>query len=306
MTAQSRSNRDMPFSMEDFAKALEGHDTIPETGQLVTGKVFEHDANGVYVDIGGKSHGFLPLKEVSAELVTNLEEALPLNEEREFLVIRGANADGQVTLSIRQIEIKETWDKMAEFQESGETVEVEVTGTNRGGVVVDLRGLRGFIPRSHLVERHNLDALIGQHLTVTLLEVNADEDKLVCSHRQAAKASRMRYLVAGELVEGTVANIKPYGVFVELGGVTGLLHIKQISKARIPDLETLFEEGQPLKVIITEIDEWKNRISLSMKELESYPGEVLEKFQEVMDNAEERFSHHQAEDESPQTNQEGE
>lgn len=289
MTAQSRADRDNPFSAEDFAKALEGQDFNFEVGQMVRGKVCEYDTNGAYVDIGGKSPGFIPLREISTELVTDLEAELPLNEEREFLIVRGQNDDGQTLLSIRQIEVKQTWDRMMEMQEDeNATIDVQVTGTNRGGVVVDAQGLRGFIPRSHLLERENLDNLIGQNLSTTLLEVDPERNKLVLSHRLAAQASRMSRLLPGELVEGTVANLKPYGVFVDLGGVTGLLHIKQISKARIPSLDELFHEGQSVKVLVSDIDEWKKRVSLSMKELESYPGELLDKFDEVMSHAEQR------------------
>lgn len=298
MTAQSRSDRATPFSAEDFAKALEGQDFNVEVGQEVRGKVCEYDNNGAYVDIGGKSTAFIPLREVSTELVTDLEAALPLNEERQFLIVGGPNADGQVTLSIRQIEVKRSWDRMVELEAEGETLDVQVTGTNRGGVVVDAKGLRGFIPRSHLLERDNLEALVGQNLTTTILEVDRERNKLVLSHRLAAQASRMSRLIPGELVEGTVANLKPYGVFVDLGGVTGLLHIKQISKARIPNLDALFHEGQTVKVLVSEIDEWKKRISLSMKELEGYPGELLDKFEEVMDNAEKRL--HKSGDEEAQ------
>lgn len=292
MTAQSRPDREAnaPFSAEDFAKALEGHDYVFERGQVVRGKVFEYDTNGAYIDIGGKSAAFLPLREVSAEVVTNLEEALPRDEEREFLVIREQNADGQVTLSIRQMELKQAWERMAQLQEDNDVLDVRVTGTNRGGVVVDVGGLRGFIPRSHLLDRNDLDALVGQSLTTTILEADPERNKLVLSHRLAEQANRMSRLLPGELVEGTVANLKPYGVFVDIGGVTGLLHIRQISKARIPSLDDLFHEGQSVKVLISEVDEWKKRISLSMKELESYPGELLDKFDDVMENAENRVS----------------
>ena len=163
-----------------------------------------------------------------------------------------------------------------------------VTGMNRGGVTGEVNGLRAFIPRSHLIEKEDLESLIGHSLTANFLEVDRDRNKLVLSQRQAARANAISKLERGKLMEGKVVNIKPYGVFVDLNGVTGLLHIKQISGSHIESLTTLFDIGKQIKVMIIDIDEYKNRISLSTKILENHPGEILENLDEVMDNAEER------------------
>ena len=100
---------------------------------------------------------------------------------------------------------------------------------------------------------------------------------------------------------GKVVNIKPYGVFVDLDGATGLLHIKEISTARVESLNTLFEVGQEIKVVIKQIDEYQNRMSLSIQALESYPGENIEKLEQVMANAEERWSKHQSNSDAAKT-----
>jgi small subunit ribosomal protein S1 len=278
------------FSAEDFAKALEQHDYRFQRGQVVRGKVFQCDKDGAYVDIKGKSPAFLPFGEASLQPIKDLSEAVSLNEEREFLVIRDANDEGQVTVSIRQMELKLVWDELSELQKDSQSIEVRVTGTNRGGVTVDVKGLRGFIPRSHLIERENLDRLVGQVFNATILEADRDRERVVVSQRLAAQATRANSLTAGAVVEGRVVSLKPYGVFVDLGGATGLLHIKQISQRRVESIEALFRMSQTIKVAIAEIDEWKGRISLSTKVLESYPGEILEKFDEVMANAEQRMA----------------
>lgn len=276
------------FSMDDFAKALEQHDYEFPKGKVVRGKAFEYDPEGAYVDIGGKSPAFLPITEASLRRVTNLSEVLPLQEERDFLIIREQNSDGQVTLSLRQLELKQVWQEILQVQESGQSVQARVTGTNKGGVTVDVRGLRGFIPRSHLVARDNLDELIGQRLTANFLEINEDTNKLVLSQRLVAQANRVSQLSVGELVEGEIVSIKPFGVFVSLDGVTALLHIKQVSQTYISSLPDVFKLGQPIKAVIIELDEWKGRISLSTRVLENYPGEMLEKMSEVMADAEQR------------------
>lgn len=276
------------FSMDDFAKALEEQTYDFKQGQVVQGKVYSYESDGAYVDIGGKSLAYIPGDEVSLKTSGDWSEVLPLHEELDFLIIREQDADGQVTLSRRQLEVKRVWDELAQIQESGKSLQVRVAGVNKGGVTVDWRGLRGFIPRSHLSERNDLLSLIGQNLTVNILEADRDRKKLVFSQRDAVKAESFSQLELGQLVEGTVANIKPFGVFIDLPGISGLLHIKQVSHNLVESLSTVFQIGQPIKAMIVNLDEGKGRVSLSTRVLENYPGEMLEKMAEVMDSAEAR------------------
>ena len=274
--------------MDDFAKALEQHNYEFQKGQVVRGKVFEHDSNGAYVDIGGKSSAFLPIEEAALRTVTDLSEVVPLQEERDFLIIREQDADGQVTLSLRQLEIQQAWEQLTELQASGKVLQVRVTGANKGGVTVNVEGMRGFIPRSHLIDRDNIEALIGQALTVSFLEVDREREKLVLSQRLATQSSAFRQLQIGQLVEGKVSSIKPFGVFIDLEGISGLLHIKQISQKYIENLSQLFSSGQILKALVIDLDEGRGRVSLSTRVLENYPGEMVDKMADVMDTAEER------------------
>lgn len=276
------------FSMDDFAKALEKHDYQFQKGQIVRGKVFQIDHDGAYVDIGGKSSAFLPQDEASLRAVTDLSEVLPINEELEFLIIQDQDAEGQVTISRKQLEVRQIWDKLLEMQENSQTVQVRVTGINKGGVTVDLLGVRGFIPRSHISERDHLEALKGQSLTVGFLEINRETKKLVLSQRLAARSSNFSLLELGQLVEGKITGIKPFGVFVDLNGVSALLHIKQVSQKFIESLEKVFQVGQPIKAVIIDLDQGKGRIAISTRVLENFPGEVVENFTEVMNSAEAR------------------
>lgn len=288
----SKSNRSQTsnssFSMDDFAKALEEHDYEFKKGQVVSGKVYNYETDGAYVDIGGKSLAYVPIDEVSMKLSGEWAEVLPLHQEMDFLIIQEQDADGQVTLSRRQLEIKQVWDELAELQESGKSMPVRVQSVNKGGVTVELRGLRGFIPRSHLSERDDLDSLIGQTLTVTFLELDRDRNKLVLSQRQATRSVHFNQLELGQLVEGKIVSIKPFGLFIDFDGITGLLHIKQVSQSFIESLPAVFQIGQPLAAVIIDLDEGKGRISLSTRVLENYPGEMLEKMAEVMDSAQAR------------------
>ncbi|MDY6781551.1 MAG: S1 RNA-binding domain-containing protein [Cyanobacteriota bacterium] len=294
MTSDPTRSQDSntPFSMEDFAKALASYDYQFTKGQIVKGKVIEYSSDGIYVDIGGKSPGFVPLREIAGDRLSESEiaEMLPLGEEGEFAILKDQDDEGQVLLSHRQVQVKRAWEEIAHLQGSGKSVQMRVSGSNKGGVTGQVMGIRAFIPRSHLLERDDLDALMGQSLTASFLEVNPDTNKLVLSQRDAIRATAIQQLTPGEVVEGRVTSIKPYGVFVDLGNISGLLHIKEVSGAKVPSLEQLFRTGQTIKVAIAEIDEYKNRISLSVKVFENYPGEILDKMDEVLSEAEERLA----------------
>ncbi|WAL62184.1 S1 RNA-binding domain-containing protein [Thermocoleostomius sinensis A174] len=278
----------MSFSTDDFAKALEQHDYQFQRGQVVRGKVASYSSDGIYVDVGGKAAAFLPIDEVSLQRVSDVEKVLPIGDDREFLIIREQDADGQVTLSLRQLEIKQAWQRLGELQEANQTVQARISGVNKGGVTADVQGIRGFIPRSHLVDREGLDVLIGKALTVSLIEVDPSRRRLVLSQRLATQAASLGQLEIGQLVEGRVVGIKPFGVFVDFDGTTGLLHINQISKNYVSSLESVFQVGQPIKALIIDIDESKRRVSLSTKVLENFPGEMLEKMTDVMADAADR------------------
>ncbi|WP_034935978.1 S1 RNA-binding domain-containing protein [Gloeocapsa sp. PCC 73106] len=291
MNSESMSSpkQNPSFSMDDFAKALEGYEFQFNIGQVVSGKVVQHSLEGVYVDIQAKSLAFLPLREIPVTTASDLAQIIPLDSERDFLIVKEQDAEGQITVSLRQLAMQHAWERLAEVKENGETVEMFVSGTNKGGVTGEIEGLRCFIPRSHLVQKNNLESLVGQSLSANLLEVDPERNKLVLSQRQMARTAAMSELQQGDLVEGKVARIESYGVFVDLNGVTGLLHIKQISNQHIESLFNLFRIGESVKAIIIELDEIKKRISLSTKILEDYPGEIIEKKDQVWETIETRL-----------------
>ncbi len=275
------------FSMDDFAKALNAEAVSFEKGELVRGKIHSYDSDGVYVDINGKSLAFVPAAEVAADESADLSALLPIGDEQEFLIVREQNADGQVTLSKRQLQVKYAWNQVGEIQSNKETIQVKVTGVNKGGVTVSFQGIRGFIPRSQLVERDHA-ALVGTSISVVIIEANQETNKLVFSQRQASRSANFAQLEQGQLITGTIVGLKPFGAFVEFDGNTGLIYIKQISHSRVEDCEKLFTIGQEIKAMIIELDEPNGKISLSTRVLENHPGEMLENMTQVMDSAEER------------------
>lgn len=275
------------FSMDDFAKALDAEVVSFEKDQLVRGKIHSYDSDGVYVDINGKSLAFVPAAEVAADESADLSALLPIGDEQEFLIIREQNADGQVTLSKLQLQMKYAWNQVDDLQSNKESIQLRVTGVNKGGVTVNFQGIRGFIPRSQLVERDH-QSLVGTVIPGIIIEADKEKDKLVFSQRQATRTANFSQLERGQLVTGTIVGIKPFGAFVEFDGSTGLLYIKQISQNRVEACEKLFTIGQEIKAMIIDLDEGNGKISLSTRVLENHPGEMLENMAEVMASAEAR------------------
>jgi small subunit ribosomal protein S1 len=284
----SRSVDDFDFDEDAFLAALDANEPVGTTGEVVTGTVIGLESDGVYVDIGGKAPGFMPKSECGLGVITNLKERFPKGLEVEVLVTREQNADGMVTISCRALALRKSWDKVKELEKQGRVVQVKISGFNRGGVTCDLEGLRGFIPRSHLQDGENHEGLVGKTLGVAFLEVNSDTRKLVLSEKRAATAARFAELEVGQLVEGTVVAVKPYGFFVDLGGISGLLHQSMITGGSMRSLREVFDQGDAVKALITELDPGRGRIALNTALLEGQPGELLIDKDTVMAEAADR------------------
>jgi small subunit ribosomal protein S1 len=278
-----------PFSADDFANALAEHNYEFAVGQTVKGKVVSVESSGIYVDIGAKSLGFLPIEEATLSGSSRSNDAFPIGNEYEFLIISSQNADGEVKLSVRRLLFKQAWQTLRDYQAESKVFETKVIGTNTGGVIVDSVGLRGFVPRSHLADSSDMPKLIGKFLPVMVLEADETRKKLVLSNRQAAKLAAMNQLAKGQLVTGKVTNIRPFGVFVEFSGVSGLLHVKEMSQKPVSDPTRVFQLNDTIKAVVIDIDESRNRIALSTKLLELHAGEMLDNSAQVFAEADERL-----------------
>jgi small subunit ribosomal protein S1 len=284
----SRTVDDFDFDEEAFLAALDENEPVGTTGDVVQGKVIGIESDGVYVDIGGKAPGFMPKKECGLGVITNLKERFPAGLPIEVLVTREQNADGMVTISARALALRQSWDKLHQQEKDGKVVQVKINGFNRGGVTCDLEGLRGFIPRSQLQDGEQHEALMGKTIGVAFLEVNPETRKLVLSEKKAATAARFSQLEVGQLVEGKVVALKPYGFFIDLGGVSGLLHQSSVTGGVLRDLREAFEVGESIKALVTQVDPGRGRIALNTALLEGQPGELLVEKAKVMAEAEDR------------------
>ena len=288
--SEPRSVDDFDFDEEAFLAALDENAPVGTTGEVIKGTVIALESDGVYVDIGGKAPGFMPKSEAGLGVITNYQERFPKGLEVEVLVTREQNADGMVTISCRALELRKSWDKVKVLEKEGKVVQVIVSGFNRGGVTCDLEGLRGFIPRSQLQDGENHQELVGKTLGVAFLEVNSGTRKLVLSEKRAATAARFQELEVGQLVEGLVASVKPYGLFIDLGGISGLLHQSSITNGSLRSIREVFDQGDRVSALITDLDPGRGRIGLNTALLEGPPGELLIDKDKVMAEASDRAS----------------
>ena len=286
--AGERTVDDFDFDEDQFLAALNDNEPIGLTGETIEGKIIALESDGVYIDIGGKAPGYMPKKECGLGVITNFKEKFPIGLGMEVLVIKEQNADGMVTVSARALILRKSWDKVSEISKSGEVINVLANGFNRGGLTCDIEGLRGFIPRSQLEDGENYQALVNKTLQVAFLEVNPESRKLVLSEKKATLLKRFETLKLGQLIEGKVLAVKRYGFFIDLGGVSGLLHQSSLTKGNIRDLREVFVEGEFVKALITEVDREKGRIGLDTALLENSPGELLIEKEKVMNEAYER------------------
>ena len=286
--SEPRSVDDFDFDEEAFLAALDENAPVGTTGEVIKGTVIALESDGVYVDIGGKAPGFMPKSEAGLGVITNYQERFPKGLEVEVLVTREQNADGMVTISCRALELRKSWDKVKVLEKEGKVVQVIVSGFNRGGVTCDLEGLRGFIPRSQLQDGENHQELVGKTLGVAFLEVNSGTRKLVLSEKRASVAARFQELEVGQLVDGLVASVKPYGLFIDLGGISGLLHQSAITNGSLRSIREVFDQGDRVSALITDLDPGRGRIGLNTALLEGPPGELLIDKDKVMAEASDR------------------
>jgi small subunit ribosomal protein S1 len=272
--AVSRDLDGVGFTLDEFASLLSKYDYNFKPGDVVNGTVFALESKGAMIDIGAKTAAFMPLQEVSINRVEGLSDVLQPGEIREFFIMSEENEDGQLALSIRRIEYQRAWERVRQLQKEDATIYSEVFATNRGGALVRVEGLRGFIPGSHISTRKAKEELVADFLPLKFLEVDEERNRLVLSHRRALVERKMNRLEVGEVVLGTVRGIKPYGAFIDIGGVSDL-------------------------------DAERGRISLSTKALEPEPGDMLTDPQKVFEKAEEMAARYkqmlleQAEDNEP-------
>ncbi|WOG83459.1 hypothetical protein DCAR_0102634 [Daucus carota subsp. sativus] len=277
----------VPFTLDDFLAAIELYDFSSEIGTKVTGTVFSTDANGALVDITAKSSAYLPVHEACIYDIKHVEEAgIVQGLSEEFVIIGKNEADDSLILSLRSNQYDIAWERCRQLQAEDIAVKGKVIDANKGGIVALVEGLRGFVPFSQISMKSVGKELIDKEILLKFVEVDEEQSKLVLSNSKALVDSQS-HLEIGSVVTGSVQSLKPYGAFIDIGGISGLLHVSQISQDLVSDLATVFQPGDVLKVMILSNDRERGRISLSTKKLEPSPGDMIRNPKLVFEKAEE-------------------
>jgi len=266
---------DVSSLYEEFDKLLGSQELRFAVGDRVSGVCYKVEGRGAFVDVGAKAPAYLPLQEVAVNKPAKASDVLKAGDECEFMVIQAPDRDGMMVISIRKIEFERLWATFRDLMAKDETVTGEIVQQNRGGSLVMVQGLRGFVPMSHMSPAFRDEAAIGTEIPMKFLEVDEERGRLVMSNRRAAVEERQSAFMVGDVVEGIVASVKAYGAFVDLGATNGLLHISQISHDRITSVEDVVKPGDKLKVMVLSQDKDRGRISLSTKKLEPTPGDMI-------------------------------
>ena len=280
----------MDAFLEDGDYGLEA----PRRGEIRIGTVARVTESDVFIDIGAKSEGVITSRELE-QLSEEQRAGLRVGEEVSVYVIRPGGRGGSLELSLARAEEEQDWQRAEELLESKEIFEGEVAGYNKGGLIVQLGQLRGFIPASQvsLARRRRAEGdtpdkrwgkMVGEHVMSKVIEVDRRRNRLILSERSAAREARealkgrlIEELRPGEIRSGHVISLADFGAFVDIGGADGLVHISEISWKRVTDPREVLTVGQEVTVKVLAVDQERHRISLSLRDLEPNPWDQIKR-----------------------------
>jgi small subunit ribosomal protein S1 len=271
------------LTMEDLLREDQNSIRALAHGDIVDGVVVRVDPDEVLVDIGAKSEGIISNRELSARGETPV--TLNSGDQVKVYIIQPEDEHGNVVLSLRKARAEGIWQAVAEKESEGEILDAEVREQNKGGLIVNIMGLRGFLPSSQVARQFsgNLMELVGTKIPVKILEVNRKRNRLIVSQRAAQDEDRARQreelfekLKVGDLITGKVSGVTSYGAFVNLGGADGLIHISELSWDRINNVSDVLTVGDELNVKVIKLDPELSRISLSLRQMSQDPWDTIE------------------------------
>jgi small subunit ribosomal protein S1 len=255
-------------------------------GDVMEGIIMHVDRDELLVDIGSKAEGIVPSKEYSS-LSTEEKEALQVGDSILVFVVQPENPEGHPVVSIDRARQEKSWRRLQEIHEANDVIEAEVTNYNKGGLLVNLDGVRGFVPASQVSEirggdesskQADMARLIGSSLPLKVIEINRHRNRLILSERQAVQERRdamkeqlIKDLNEGEIRTGRVSSICDFGAFVDIGGADGLVHLSELSWSRVRHPSELLKVGQEVEVYVLGINAQERKIALSIKRTQAEP-----------------------------------
>lgn len=258
-------------------------------GDIVKGTVVKVENDSVLVDIGYKSEGVIPIGELSRRRIEHPSEVVKVGDEISVYILRVEGEEGTLKLSKRRADEKEAWKRLVEAKETGAVIEGEAIQEVKGGLIVDV-GARGFVPASHVGRGYvaDLSKYVGQKLRMKVLELDQPRGRVVLSQRLVLEEEHEKRrketwdsLEEGQVRTGVVKSLTDFGVFVDLGGVDGLLHVSELSWGRVKHPADVLKEGDTIQVKVLKLDKEKGKVSLGLRQLLPDPWEkVAEKYPE--------------------------
>lgn len=286
----------MAETMKDYEKELNESMKKIEEGDILTGTVVSVDEKEVILDLKYYAEGVIPAEDYTREPGFNLKEEVHPGDEVSATVIRKDDGNGNILLSRVEAADVLAWEKIQEYKESGEALDVTVKGITNAGVIAYVEGVRGFIPASRLSLGYveDTEEYLNRQIRVQVIECDKDSKKLILSARELLREQaeeerkkKISNVQVGLVTEGTVESLQPYGAFVDLGnGLSGLVHISQICEKRIKKPSEVLSVGDRVKVKVTAVKDGK--LSLSIKEASDMMAkDIEEEVYEVPDAGEE-------------------
>ena len=270
---------------EEFNQLIDGTINPFEEGDLVTGTIVKIDHDEVLLDIGFKSEGVIPVRELSIRKDVDPSEVVTMGDQIEALVLQKEDKDGRLILSKKRAEYERAWISVEEKFNGGENVVGEVIEVVKGGLILDI-GLRGFLPASLVDLRRvkDLSTYLGTELEARVIEMDRNRNNVVLSRRvvleegrKAERAEVLSKLAKGMRLKGTVSSIVDFGAFVDLGGIDGLVHISELSWSHVNHPSEVVKVGQEVEVEVLDVDMNRERISLGLKQTTEDPWRTLVK-----------------------------
>ena len=283
----------------DFAALLEASfaEEAPERGDIVTGTIVAIDEQGLIVGIEGmKRDGIVQRKDLERMSVDI--DTYTVGADLDVMIVRMEDEDGNLVLSVSQAQQTEDWKKAEDLLANDEVWDGEVSDANRGGLIVQFGNLRGFVPASHVLDlprglnederKMRMQRLVGQPISLKVIEVNRKRRRLVFSQRDAQRDSRdarkevlLDQLREGEVRKGIVSGLRDFGAFVDLGGADGLIHISELAWHRVNHPKEVLKVGDEVQVYILRLDAEGKRIGLSLKRLQENPWAVVDELYHI-------------------------
>jgi small subunit ribosomal protein S1 len=255
-------------------------------GDSVDGTIVRNDREEILVDIGSKSEGVVPNREMTS-LTGEERAALKVGDVLLVTVVQTEDAEGRIVLSIDKAKQEKSWRNLQTSHDAGEVIHAPVVNYNKGGLLVNLDGVRGFVPSSQVSsvsrgpevqKQSDMAKLVGQTLPLKVIEINRPRNRLILSERQAVQEVRdarkdqlLERLEPGAVRQGRVTSLCDFGAFVDIGGADGLVHLSELSWSRVKHPEELLKVGDVVNVYVLSVDEDKKRIALSIKRTQPEP-----------------------------------